>query len=186
MSSTTGAFDLGECVATLQRTPRALAALLDGLTPAAARANEGPDTWSAYDVVGHLIHGERTDWIPRVRRIVEQGETLAFEPFDRFAQQRENADVPLSELLATFTRERTQSLAALADMRLTRADLERRGRHPALGAVTLRELLATWVVHDLGHVAQIARVLAKRHSADVGPWRAYLPVLAERLSGPAS
>lgn len=186
MSSAASAFDVSECSATLARTPPALAALLDGLPAAAARAHEGPDTWSAYDVVGHLIHGERTDWIPRVRRILEHGETLAFEPFDRFAQQRERAERPLAELLTIFARERTASLTALAALQLTRADLERRGRHPVFGAVTLRELLATWVVHDLGHVAQIARVLAKRHTQEVGPWRAYLPVLAERLNGPAS
>lgn len=179
-------FELGACVATLKRTPPALAALLDGLPAAAARANEGPETWSPFDVVGHLVHGERTDWIPRVRRILEHGETLAFEPFDRFAQQREGAERPLGELLATFAHEREASLAALAELHLTRADLERRGKHPVFGVVTLHELLATWVVHDLGHVAQIARVLAKRHTQDVGPWRAYLPVLAERLNGPAS
>lgn len=186
MNAAESAFELDECSVALARTPATLAALLDGLSVAAARANEGPETWSAYDVLGHLIHAERTDWIPRVRRILAHGETLAFEPFDRFAQQKERTERPLGELLATFARERTASLAALAELRLTRADLERRGKHPAFGVVTLRELLATWVVHDLGHVAQIARVLAKRHTTDVGPWRAYLPVLAERLSGPAS
>lgn len=186
MSAAAIAFELDECVRALARTPSALAALLADLPAPAARANEGPETWSAYDVVGHLIHAERTDWIPRVRRILDHGETLAFEPFDRFAQQRESAERPLRELVATFARERETSLATLAELAVTHADLERRGRHPVFGTVTLRELLATWVVHDLGHVAQIARVLAKRHTADVGPWRAYLPVLAERLNGPAS
>jgi hypothetical protein len=179
------AFEPLECGRVLARTPATLLALLDGLPREWTEAREGPGTWSALDVVGHLIHGERTDWIPRARRILEHGEELPFEPFDRFAQEREPTR-PMSELLALFARERAASLRALAALNLGAADLARRGRHPALGLVTLRELLATWVTHDLGHVAQISRVLAKRSGADVGPWRAYLPILSERVAGPAS
>lgn len=181
-----GDFDFVECVLVLRRTPLSLAALLDGLPGDSVHANEGPGTWSAYDVVGHLVHGERTDWIPRVRCILEHGESRAFDPFDRFAQRREGTARPLAELLATFTRERTASLVELEKLALTPADFARRGRHPVFGAVTLGQLLATWRAHDLGHVAQVARVLAKRGTEHVGPWRAYLPILSERLAGPAS
>jgi hypothetical protein len=182
----TAALRLDEAVQVLARTPAALTALLAGLDDAWLDADEGERTWSARIVVGHLIHAERTDWIPRARRILEHGERLPFEPFDRFAQLEFAPGSPIDALLATFARERAASLDALAHLRLAPADLDRRGRHPALGPVTLRELVATWVAHDLGHVAQIARVLAKRCASDVGPWRAYLPILAERTSGPAS
>lgn len=176
---------LDEDVAVLRRTPATLAAMLEGLPEAWHDADEGPGTWSARVVLGHLIHGERTDWIPRARRILEHGERVPFEPFDREAQLSEPR-ASAAELLATLARERAASLAALEALRLGPRELELRGTHPAFGSVTLRELLATWVVHDLGHVAQIARVLAKRRASDVGPWRAYLPVLSDRTSGPAS
>lgn len=179
-------FELREAVEVLERTPATIAALLSGLSPAWIHANEGVKTWSPYQVVGHLIHGERTDWIARTRHIFEHGEARAFEPFEREAMLRAGTQAPLDELLATFARERASNLETLESFQLSAADLDRRGKHPALGVVTLRELLATWVAHDLGHVAQIARVLAKRYSSDVGPWRAYLPILSERLAGPAS
>lgn len=169
-------FALVEARALLERTPRVLDAWLRGLPDAWLHADEGPGTWSAHVVVGHLCHGERTDWIPRARRILEHGEGLAFEPFDRFAQLAEPPRTT-AQLLDELARLRAQSLAELDALGLREADLSRRGRHPAFGPVTLGELLATWVVHDQGHVAQVARVLAKRYAADVGPWTAYLPVL---------
>ena len=174
------AFNLDDAVAVLRRTPAALSALLADLPDAWVRATEGAGTWSPYDVVGHLIHGERTDWIPRARHILA-GEARPFDPFDRTAQFNEGGDANISELLETFAALRRESLAALAGMRLTEADLGRTGTHPELGAVTLGQLLATWVVHDLDHVAQIARVMAKAYAGAVGPWAAYLSVLRDRV-----
>jgi uncharacterized damage-inducible protein DinB len=170
------AFQLAEAIEVLERTPRVLSALLARLSPDWLTANEGPDTFSARDVLGHLIHGEETDWIPRARIILEHGEARPFDPFDRFAF-RARAAPPLPELLATFTRLRGESLKALREMDLKPAQLARKGTHPALGGVTLEQLLATWVVHDLGHLAQIERVMSKRYRDAVGPWRPYLPIL---------
>jgi len=170
-------FDLDEAIAVLARTPGTVAALLRDLPTGWTTCDEGPETFSPYVVVGHLIHGERTDWIPRARLILERGETVAFEPYDRLAQYRESEGKTLGELLEAFAILRGQNLDTLRSFRLTSADLDRRGRHPDFGPVTLRQLLATWVVHDLGHIGQIARVMAKRYRADVGPWAAYLPVL---------
>lgn len=173
-------FDLEDSLAILERTPATLAALLAGAPPVWVDANEGPGTWSAFDIVGHLVHGEETDWIPRARIIMHSGEARAFDPFDRFAMIEASRGKTLGLLLDAFAERRARNLATLRAWRLTPADLDRRGTHPAFGAVTMRELLATWVVHDLGHVAQIARVMAKRYAADVGPWVEYLPVLARR------
>jgi hypothetical protein len=170
-------FDLATGVAVLERTPETLRAMLAGLPPAWTEPNEGPDTWSAYDIVGHLIHGERTDWLGRARIILEQGPDRRFAPFDRFAQFRESQGKSLAELLDEFARLRAENLATLAGWRLTDAELALEGEHPAFGAVTLRQLLATWVAHDLGHIAQIARVMAKQYRDAIGPWRAYLPVM---------
>lgn len=163
--------------AQLERTPPALDALLRGLPDATTRADEGPGTWSAFDIVGHLIHGERTDWRPRVERILASGDTLPFAPFDRLAQERESLGKSLPELLDEFRRCRLASLSWLRGLNLQPADLERRGRHPALGTVTLGNLLATWAAHDLTHLHQIARVLAFPYRDAVGPWQAYLGVL---------
>jgi hypothetical protein len=174
------AYRQGEARDLLGRTPAVLSALLSGLPEPFLVANEGPETFSAVDILGHLIHGERTDWIPRMRRILEHGESVPFDPFDRFAQAGEpRRTVP--ELLADFARLRAESLSALAAANLAEADLDRRGLHPALGAVTLRQHLSSWVVHDLGHLAQAARVMAKRYQADVGPWGEYLPILSDRV-----
>lgn len=170
-------FDLSAGIAVLERTPRALRALLDGLPLVWTNATEGPETWSPYIVIGHLIHGERTDWIPRAQIILAQGPQRRFTPFDRFAQLSENQGQSLSALLDEFARLRAANLATLASWRLTEAQLALEGEHPELGVVTLRQLLATWVAHDLGHVAQTARVMAKQYRGAVGPWRAYLPVL---------
>jgi hypothetical protein len=174
------AFDLEEMVAVLERTPAALRGLLAGLPDAWITADEGPGTWSPYEVVGHLIHGERSNWIARVRHILDAGESRPFTPFDRFAQQSESRQRTLAELLDQFAGLRAASLRDLAALRLTAADLERIGAHPEFGRVTLGQLLATWTVHDLGHLAQVCRVMAGRTREEVGPWRAYLPVLAPR------
>ncbi|MBK7875164.1 MAG: DinB family protein [Planctomycetes bacterium] len=175
-------FDLREARAVLERTPGQLTILLDGLAPAWFERDEGPGTWTVRTVLAHLVHGEQTDWLPRVERILRDGERV---PFDPFVREAEIAGTP-SELLALFRAERAASLARLDALALRPADLDRRGVHPKFGPVTLRELLSTWVVHDLGHVAQIARLMAKRYERDVGPWSAFLPVLTDRKSGPAS
>lgn len=173
----------GDVVAVLARTPGVLDALLAGLDDEVVRTNEGGDSWSAFDVVGHLVDGEETDWIPRARIIRAGGGR--FEPFDRFRHRERNAGRSMRELLAEFARLRAADLAELRAWELTESDLERTGEHPDFGAVTLRHLLTTWAVHDLGHLAQIARVLAKRHADDIGPWRAYVPVSGDREgSGP--
>ncbi len=170
-------FSLEESIAVLTRTPATLNALLRELPNTWVRYNEGKDTWSAFDVVGHLIFGERTDWMPRVRMILENGESRPFGPFDRFAQSDENQDKSLEELLDDFVRLRRESLAALQALNLQREDLSRRGRHPALGVVTLSQLLAAWAVHDLTHLHQVSRVMAYQYRDAVGPWSAYLGVL---------
>ena len=174
---TTVTFDLSETLDILARTPTIVGALLRGTSGAWHAINEGPDTWSAFDVVGHLIHGEETDWIPRARIILEHGDARPFEPFDRFAQFRRFADWPLDQLLDRFAELRRANLEVLRSWRLTDAQLELPGRHPELGSVNLRQLLATWAVHDLNHIAQIARVLAKRYTQEVGVWRQYLSIL---------
>jgi hypothetical protein len=163
--------------ALLERTPIALDALLRDLPEGWTMRNEGDGTWSAFDVVGHLIHGERTDWIPRARMILDFGETREFEPFDRWGQERESEGKSLGQLLDEFARLRAESVSELHAMNLQPADLARRGRHPALGVVTLSQLLATWAAHDLTHLHQISRVMAHQYEAAVGPWRAFLGVL---------
>jgi hypothetical protein len=170
-------FDLQQGIAILERTPRTLQAMLAALGPGWTDATEGPETWSPYVIVGHLIHGERTDWIPRVRIILAQGPNRHFTPYDRFAQFRESQGKSLAELLDEFARLRANNLATVVEWRLTEAQLSLEGEHPEFGAVTLRQLLATWVAHDLGHLAQTARVMAKQYREAVGPWRAYLPIL---------
>jgi hypothetical protein len=164
-------------MALLARTPAALDALLRDLPEAWTSGNEGVNTWSAFDVVGHLIHGERTDWIPRARVTLEFGETRDFEPFDRWGQERESEGKSLGQLLDEFARLRAEGLGELRAMNLQPKDLERCGRHPALGVVTLSQLLATWAAHDLTHMHQISRVMAQQYDVAVGPWRAYLGVL---------
>ncbi len=180
--ATSTEFNLAEATAVLSRTPATLDGLLRGLPDVWVRCKEGrsadgKDTWSAFDIVGHLIVGERTDWMPRVRVLLEKGEARAFDPFDRFAQMDESRGKSLEQLLNDFARLRRESLAALQALNLQPEDLTRRGRHPALGVVTLSELLATWVVHDLTHVHQLSRVMAHQYRDAVGPWSAYLGVL---------
>jgi len=170
-------FDLQETIVLLSRTPFSLNALLRDLPPSWTVGSEGPKTWSPFDIVGHLIHGERTDWMPRVRMILEQGESRAFDPFDRLAQERESLGKSLPLLLDEFAQLRSENLDALRSMNLRPEDFSRRGRHPGLGVVTLSQLLATWAVHDLTHLHQLARVMAYQYKEDVGPWSAYLGVL---------
>jgi hypothetical protein len=171
-------FVMNEAVAILTRTPAALDSLLRGLPDGWIAANEGGSTWSPFDVVGHLIHGERTDWIPRVRMVLDHGQARPFEKFDRFAQFEESQGRTLASLLDEFATLRRGNLRQLAALRLSDADLDRRGLHPALGVVTLRQLLSTWVAHDLDHIVQIARVLAAQYADEVGPWRAYLRIIS--------
>lgn len=172
-------FSLPDAMAILERTPHSLGALLTGLPERWIQATEGEGTWSPYDVIGHLVHGERTDWIPRAQQILA-GDQRPFAPFDRTAQFTESQGQSLADLLATFAELRRANLATLQGMNLTTADLDRTGQHPAFGRVTLGELLATWAVHDLDHVGQIARTMAKRYRDAVGPWSAYLSILRDR------
>ena len=170
-------FQLAEGIALLERTPAAFHALLAGLPDAWTDANEGPKTFTAFDNVGHLLHGERADWIPRARIILAQGADRTFAPYDRFAQERESAGRTLAELLDEFSRLRAANVTTLRAWNLTDRELALEGIHPEFGAVSLRQLLSTWVAHDLGHLAQTSRVMAKRYRDAVGPWRAYLPIL---------
>jgi hypothetical protein len=170
-------FHLTDGVAVLERTPATLRSLLGGLSPAWTEADEGTDTWSPYVVVGHLIHGERTDWIPRAQIILAQGTERTFTPYDRFAQFRESQGKSVAALLDEFAQVRAQNIATLRGWQLTDAHLALEGQHPEFGAVTLKQLLATWVAHDLGHLVQISRVMAKQYRDAIGPWRAYLSVM---------
>ncbi len=170
-------FQLEHATEILRRTPSTLNSLLHHLPDEWVLPNEGPRSWNPYDVLGHLIHGEETDWIPRAKIILEDGETHPFEPFDRFAMFEKSRGKSLAELLDTFERLRAVNLKELEGMRLTAEVLEKRGSHPELGVVTLSQLLATWVVHDLGHIGQVVRVMAKQYRSEVGPWQAYLPIL---------
>lgn len=171
-------FDLHEAVAILERTPAVVDALLRGLPSGWIRAHEGGETWSPFDVVGHLIHGDKTDWLARAQIIFDHGGARPFDSFDRFAQFAASEGRTLESLLDEFAAIRRDSLRRLGAMNVTAADLDRPGMHPSLGAVTLRQLLATWVAHDLDHITQIARVLARQYSDEVGPWRAYLRIIS--------
>jgi hypothetical protein len=169
-------FDLGHGVAVLSRTPGVLRELLAGLPMKWIQGNEGENTWSPYNVVGHLIDGEERDWIPRARIILAQGANRRFEPFDRF-RHLNRPERSVEEVLDTFAQMRAQNLRALDQFHITPAQLELTGEHPDFGTVSLSQLLATWVAHDLGHIAQITRVMAKQYRDTVGPWKEYLPVL---------
>ncbi|MGJ5813208.1 DinB family protein [Paludibaculum fermentans] len=168
---------LDDCLAVLSRTPETLNALLRGLPASWTHATEGEGTWSPYVVIGHLIHCEKTDWMPRVHIILEHGPTRPFDPFDREAQLKQPQDRPLGDLLDEFSTLRRESLDALRTLELQPSQLLLMGTHPAFGPVTLRQLLATWTAHDMGHLLQISRVMAKRLKTDVGPWTEYLSVM---------
>jgi uncharacterized damage-inducible protein DinB len=176
-------FEVESAAALLTRTPGILDSWLRGLGDEWIRADEGADTWSAFDVVGHLIQGERLDWIPRARMILEEGLWSEFDPFDRFAQLEADRGRTMNELLDEFAELRGRNLEELQALDLSPPNLDRRGRHPELGEVTLRQLLATWVAHDLGHLAQIARVMAGRYGTEVGPWSRYMSILQDRRGG---
>ena len=173
-----------ECLAILTRTPATLDAMLRDLPDQWTRATEGAGTWSPYDVVGHLIHGERADWMARAAIILEHGVNRTFDPFDREAQFRESAGKNLSALLDEFGALRRENVARLRALKLTPEQLELQGMHPALGRVTLRQLLATWTAHDLAHILQISRTMACRCQADVGPWAEYLSVMHRAAGQP--
>jgi hypothetical protein len=172
-------FNLDDAIQLLRSTPDTLWVMLAGVPEEWTSSNEGPETWSPFDVVGHLIHGEKTDWIPRTRIILEHGEAKVFEPFDRFAQFEDSKGKSLGELLDEFADLRAENLEALERMALTAQDMERTGQHPEFGKVTLGQLLATWTVHDFSHIAQISRVMSKQYKDEVGPWSAYLRVVKE-------
>jgi uncharacterized damage-inducible protein DinB len=170
-----------QAVEILRRTPATLTALLHGLPEGWTKSTAGADTWSAYDVVGHLLHGDETDWILRARIILEVGEARPFDSFDRAAMFEKHQGYSLDQLLAAFEQARAQSLATLDEWRLTPEQLALKGTHPALGTVTLSQLLATWVVHDLNHIGQIVEVMAHQYGEAVGPWRAYLAILTRPI-----
>ena len=168
---------LEDSIALLGRTPATLNALLRDLPERWTASNEGDNTWSAFDVVGHLIHGERTDWMPRVERILNFGESRVFDPFDRFAQAKQSQGKTLPQLLDEFAGLRSENLEKLRALNLGSEDFGKKGRHPALGVVTLSELLATWAAHDLTHLHQISRIMGYQYREAVGPWKAYLGVM---------
>lgn len=174
---TATAFNLSDTVALLSRTPATLNSLLRDLPDIWAHHNEGGNSWSAFDIVGHLIVGERTDWIPRARIILEHGEARPFDRFDRLAQFKASQGKSLEQLLDEFALARSESLDALRALNLQPGDFERRGTHPALGVVTLAQLLATWAAHDLTHMHQLTRVMAHQYREAVGPWTIYLGVM---------
>jgi hypothetical protein len=169
--------NLNHAVDVLSRTPAVLRALLQGLPDEWTMSNEGEQTWSPFDVIGHLIHGEETDWIPRARIILQDGEGRAFEPFDRYAQFEASKGKTVEELLNTFEALRLENIRLLKELELKPEDFAKLGKHPELGRVTLGQLIATWVAHDLGHLVQISRTMARQYREAVGPWRQYLSVL---------
>jgi hypothetical protein len=174
-------FDLDRCLAVLERTPAVLQALLADLPPDWTTGTEGPDTWSPFDVVGHLIHGELTDWVPRLTLMLSDAEDRRFEPFDRFAQFGASRDKTLGELLLEFAELRRANLDTVRTLGLTASQLDRTGIHPEFGTVTVRQLLSTWTAHDLDHIVQIARVMAVQIGDEVGPWRRYLRVVRDGI-----
>ena len=170
-------FNLLQSFEILERTPGVYRALLSGLSDDWAHSNEGGESWSAYDIVGHLIHGEKTDWMPRVAIIMGNTENKTFVPFDRFAQFQDSKGKTLGQLLDEFQNLRKENLHKLKELNLTEEDLDRKGVHPDLGEVSLRQLLSTWTIHDLGHLNQVSRVMVKQYKEEVGPWKAYSRIL---------
>lgn len=169
-------YDVEKAIEILERTPKVLNELLNGISEEWIRNNEGENTWSPFDVVGHLIHGEKTDWLQRTKIILEHGAEQAFEPFDRFAQYEVSKGKTISELLSEFEKLRSENMKVFKTMDLT-DNLGKKGKHPELGVVTLSNLLSSWVVHDLGHISQITRVMAKQYKEEVGVWTQYMGIL---------
>lgn len=172
-------FNLSEAIEVIRNTPAVLRAILSGLSDPWIRNNYGPETFSPFDVLGHLIHGERTDWIPRLQLILAHGEIRAFEPFDRYAMYEIDRGKTIGELIDTFTGLRNANVATLESMKVSPTHLDKRGMHPELGSVTTQELIATWAVHDLNHIHQITKCLAHQYRENVGPWRRYISFLAQ-------
>jgi len=162
----------------LERTPAVLDTILSGIDDDWVMNNEGPETFSPYDVIGHLVHGERTDWTARTKRILEFGDTKTFDLWNRFAQYEESKGKTLQQLLDEFAIIRKENIEWLKSLQLTETDLDKKGMHPKLGSVTLRNLLATWVAHDLTHIAQVARVMAKQYKEEMGPWPEFFRILS--------
>ncbi len=170
-------FEINKSIEILSRTPSVLESLLNGISEEWLKNNEGRNTWSPYDIVGHLIHGEKTDWMPRAKVILSNSGHKTFEPFDRFAQMKKDQERPVEELLKEFKKIRAENLEELRSLQIDEARLLEKGIHPELGEANLKELLSTWVVHDLGHISQITRVMAKQYRSEVGPWIEYLGIL---------
>ncbi|NND62481.1 MAG: DinB family protein [Flavobacteriaceae bacterium] len=170
-------FKLSESISVLERTPKVMKSLLEGLSDAWTAQNEGPETWSPYDVIGHLVHGEETDWLPRIKIILSTSENKTFDPYDRFAQFELSKGKSMQQLLDEFESLRQSNMKELRELNLTKEQLQMQGIHPELGPVTLSQVLSAWVVHDLGHIVQISRVMAKQYKDEVGPWPQYLTVL---------
>lgn len=171
------AFNIDEAISILNRTPKVLSIQLSGLSEEWLRSNEGGSSWSPHQVLGHLVYGEETDWLPRTKIILEFGRKKEFEPYDRFAQDRLYVDKSTEELLDLFAIKRAQNLESLENMALSFTDLKKKGKHPELGEITLLEMLSAWVVHDFGHIVQINRTLAKNYKNEIGPWSKYLTVV---------
>ena len=170
-------FDLKKSIEILEKTPSVINSLLGGLSDSWINSKYGEDTWSSFDIVGHFIHGEKTDWIPRAKTILNYGEGKPFVPFDRFAQFTDSKNKTLKDLLDEFLNLRSQNINLLKNMNLSEQDLDKTGTHPELGKVTLRQLIATWVIHDLNHISQIVRAMAANYKEETGPWGEYLPIL---------
>ena len=170
-------YRIEDAIPVLERTPKALDVLLRDLPEVWTHQNEGPETWSPFDIVGHLAHGEKTDWIARVEMVLSDAEDKTFVPFDRFAQERDSVGKSMNQLLDEFTTLRTRNLEILKSKNITTDDLHKVGVHPALGIVSLSNLLSTWVAHDLGHIAQINRVMAKQYKEEIGPWKEYIRIV---------
>lgn len=171
-------FNLLKSIEILERTPSAIETLLSGISDEWLMNNEGENTWSPYDVVGHLIHGEKTDWIPRAKIILSDAEDKTFVPFDRFAQMNSEVQASMESLLQEFKKLRTENLSILKNMNLQDHQFDLKGIHPELGEAKLKELLSAWVTHDLGHIAQICRVMTRQYKSEVGPWKAFLSILS--------
>lgn len=173
-------FKLEKALQILEKTPSILNSFLLNLSDDWTSCNEGLNTWSAFDILGHLVHGEKTDWISRVDIVLGNGNSNTFTPFDRFAQFEDSKGKSISDLLIEFSELRKQNLKYLKSLNISEANLELTGIHPSFGQVKLNQLLATWVTHDLGHIAQISRVMAKQYKAEVGPWFEYISILKDR------
>ena len=171
-------YSVDRSIEILERTPSVFRSLLEGLSDEWIMGNEGPDTFSAYDIVGHLIHGEKTDWVPRIRMILEHGTGTTFTPYDRFAQNEESKGKTMQQLLDEFAVLRSQNVKWFKELGLVEEDFDKQGMHPVLGAVTLRNLLSTWVIHDLTHIAQAGRVMAKQYKSEMGPWLQFFRVMS--------